>query len=79
MDTVSVIEATIKDHPFIDFNNGPGVVTEHWGCCPCGFTTHRYPSLKAAHKQFEEHLAEEVNEALITQGLLKPLGAALKA
>ena len=71
MNTLEVIEDTIKAHPLIDFDNGPGLVTEHWACCPCGFSTKRYKSVKPAHKAFEGHIAEEVNEALIEEGILE--------
>lgn len=71
MNVVSIIEDTIKNHPRIDFNNSPGVITEHWAVCPCGFSTKHYKTPKSASKAFEAHVAEEVNEMLIEQKLLK--------
>lgn len=70
MDTVSVIEDTIKNHPMIDFDNRPGLVTEHWALCPCGYATKRFKTKKSAHKAFDAHVAEEVNEALMEAKLL---------
>lgn len=71
MDTVSIIEDTIKNHPLITFDNRPGLVTEYWAACPCGFATKHFKTEKTANKAFEAHVAEEVNEALIEAKLLR--------
>lgn len=70
MNTVSVIDDTIKSHPMIPFDNSPGLVTEHWALCPCGYSTRHYKIAKSVAKAFELHVAEEVNEALIEAKLL---------
>lgn len=76
MDVVSVVENVIKDHPFIDFDYQAGGHSVHWSLCPCGFSTKRYKSARAAHKAFKAHITDEVNEALIAQRLLVPQEAA---
>lgn len=67
MDAVEVIEDAIKNHPLIDFDyevEGQGV---HWCLCPCGYSTKRYRSARAAQKSFKAHIVDEVNEALVEQ------------
>jgi len=71
MQLIEVVEAVIKDHPFVDFNrkHKDGVV-EHWSLCPCGYTTRHFKTLKSAHRDFKKHILEEINEELIERKLL---------
>lgn len=70
MNTIEVIEDTIKYHPEITFSDTAMGGSDHWSCCPCGFTTSRSAHTLKVHQEFEAHLAEEVNEALFSaQGL----------
>lgn len=71
MQFVEIIDAVIRDHPFIDFQREhKNNLTEHWTLCPCGYSTRHFKTQRSAHKEFKRHIVDEINEALIEEGLL---------
>lgn len=70
MNVYEVAKAVINGHPLIDMDNSPELGKEYWAICPCGFATKRYKTTKPLMKAFQDHIAEEINEALIENKLL---------
>lgn len=70
MNVADMIKSSMESHPRIDFDNGPGLVSEYWSLCPCGFSTPHMKSRRLAEEVFSNHVAEELAIMLMEERLI---------